>query len=124
MPTARASRPPEPLVPPRPPSDDDDGLLARARDALLIAGFVCPHTDADGLAAGAVALRARGQGADAAVLLGRGQTPWGDAAGLPPGPGAILDWGIRPGGRPGLYVDHHAPEADPRPDQVLVSGYG
>jgi hypothetical protein len=46
--------------------------VARVRDAVLGADHVVPHTDADGLAAGAIALRARGEGADAAVLLGRG----------------------------------------------------
>ena len=43
------------------------------RDALLAADHVVPHTDADGLAAGAIALRARGEGAGAAVLLGPGR---------------------------------------------------
>ena len=47
-----------------------------ARQALLDAVAVVPHTDADGLAAGAIALRARGEGADAAILLGRGRTPF------------------------------------------------
>ena len=99
-------------------------LLARAREALLAAKSVCPHTDADGLAAGAIALRARGESAAKAVLLGRGQTPWGTAPPLPTGPVAILDWGVRHVGRPGLLVDHHAPEAEPADGQVLVSGYG
>ena len=83
-----------------------------ARQTLLDAVAVVPHTDADGLAAGAIALRARGEGAEAAVLLGRGQTPFQPDAPLPDGPLAILDWGIRPTGRPGLLVDHHAPEAE------------
>src|SRR3712207_200347 len=99
-------------------------LLARALDALLAAKSVCPHTDADGLAAGAIALRARGDTAAKAVLLGRGQTPWGDAPPLPKGSVSILDWGVRHVGRPGLLVDHHAPEAEPTDDQILVSGYG
>jgi single-stranded-DNA-specific exonuclease len=83
-----------------------------ARQALLDAVAVVPHTDADGLAAGAIALRARGEGAADAVLLGRGQTPFAPDAPLPDGPLAILDWGIRPIGRPGILVDHHAPEAE------------
>jgi len=83
-----------------------------ARQALLAAVAVVPHTDADGLAAGAIALRARGEQAADAVLLGRGQTPFAPDAPLPEGPLAILDWGIRPTGRPGLLVDHHAPEAE------------
>jgi single-stranded-DNA-specific exonuclease len=83
-----------------------------ARQALMDAVAVVPHTDADGLSAGAIALRARGEGADAAVLLGRGQTPFQADAPLPDGPLAILDWGIRPTARSGLLVDHHAPEAD------------
>jgi single-stranded-DNA-specific exonuclease len=85
---------------------------------------VVPHVDADGLAAGALALRARGEGASAAVLLERGQTPFGPAPPLPAGSVAVLDWGIRPLARPGLLVDHHAPEAEPRADQLAVSGYG
>ena len=83
-----------------------------ARQALLDAVAVVPHTDADGLAAGAIALRARGEGAADAVLLGRGKTPFQPDAPLPDGPLAVLDWGIRPIGRPGLLVDHHAPEAE------------
>ena len=84
-----------------------------------------PHTDADGLAAGALALRARGEDARAAVLLRRGETPFGPDAPLPPGSVAVLDWGVRRVERPGVLVDHHAPEgAEPRPDQVVVSGYG
>jgi single-stranded-DNA-specific exonuclease len=99
--------------------------LARARLALRNASAVVPHTDADGLAAGAIALRERGEGAAAAILLGRGETPF-DAApdGLPDGPLAVLDWGVRPLGRPALVVDHHLPEAAPRDDQVVVSSYG
>lgn len=98
-------------------------LIARAREALSAAGAVVPHTDADGLAAGAIALRARGEGAGAAVLLDRGLTPWGEDAPIPAGPVAVLDWGVRDLHRPGLLVDHHAPEAEPREDQVMVSGY-
>lgn len=95
-----------------------------ARAALLAAGSVVPHTDADGLAAGAIALRARGEGAGDAVLLGRGETPFGTEAALPPGSVAVLDWGVRRLDRPGVLVDHHAPETEPGPDQVVVSGYG
>ena len=98
--------------------------LTRARAALAEATAVVPHTDADGLAAGAIALRARGEHAAAAVLLGRGQTPFAPDAPLPAGMPAVLDWGIRELGRPALIVDHHAPEAGPRADQVFVSGYG
>jgi single-stranded-DNA-specific exonuclease len=99
-------------------------LYARAQDALATAKSVCPHTDADGLAAGAIALRAIGKPTAFAVLLGRGQTPFGPTPPLPPGPSAVLDWGVRPFDRPGLIVDHHAPEAEPADDQILVSGYG
>jgi len=87
-------------------------------------GVVVPHTDADGLAAGAIALRLQGRGADAAVLLGRGATPFGPDAALPPGPVAVLDWGVRPLARPGVVVDHHVPEASPGGDVVVVSGAG
>jgi single-stranded-DNA-specific exonuclease len=84
-----------------------------ARRALLDAVAVVPHTDADGLAAGAIALRARGEGAGAAVLLGRGDSPFDDGAPVPDGPLAILDWGVRPLVRPGsLIVDHHAMDTD------------
>ena len=82
-----------------------------------------PHTDADGLAAGAIALRARGEGAEAAVLLGRGETPFAVEARLPDGPLAILDWGVRPLARPAVLVDHHAPEAS-LDDALVVSSYG
>lgn len=94
-----------------------------ARKALLAADHVVPHTDADGLAAGALALRTRGERADDAVLLRRGETPFGPAAPLPPGSVAVLDWGVRRLARPGLLVDHHAPEAEPRADQIVFSGY-
>ena len=105
------------------PDANDPDLLDRAREALSKADFVCPHTDADGLAAGAIALLHRGQSAADAVLLGRGVNPWHDNA-LPAGYPAILDQGIRSFDRPALFVDHHAPEATPREDQVAVSGYG
>ena len=36
---------------------------------------------------------------------------------------AILDWGIRPLGRPALLVDHHAPEA-PVDSPLVVTSYG
>jgi single-stranded-DNA-specific exonuclease len=98
--------------------------LSRALMALRNAVAVVPHTDADGLAAGALALRERGEGAGAAVLLGRGETPWGPGVSLPDGPLAILDWGVRALDRPALVVDHHSPEAGPREDQVVVSSYG
>lgn len=98
--------------------------LERARRLLLDVGAVVPHVDADGLAAGAIALRARGESAGAAVLLGRGQNPFGPDAPLPGGSLAVLDWGVRRLLRPGLIVDHHAPEAPPRADQLVVSGYG
>ena len=103
-----------------------DPLLARARAALLAADHVVPHTDADGLAAGALALRARGEGAERAVLLGRGEVPWGDAPPLPPGSVALLDWGVRRFARPGVLVDHHAPEAEPEAvgGAVVLTSYG
>jgi single-stranded-DNA-specific exonuclease len=97
---------------------------SRALTALRNAVAVVPHTDADGLAAGAIALRERGEGADAAVLLGRGANPWQVGTPLPDGPLAVLDWGVRPLARPALLVDHHVPECAPRDDQVVVSGYG
>jgi single-stranded-DNA-specific exonuclease len=100
--------------------------LGRARSALVAVEHVVPHTDADGLAAGALALRARGGSAGDAVLLRRGETPFGEAAPLPPGSVAVLDWGVRPLARSGLVVDHHVPEWRPaESDDVLVlSGHG
>jgi hypothetical protein len=99
-------------------------VLPDALARLLSVEHVVPHTDADALAAGAIALRARGEGAEKAVLLARGQTPFGADAPLPQGSVAVLDWGVRTLARPGLIVDHHAPETEPRPDQLVVSGYG
>ncbi len=103
-------------------------VTAEQRDAvrhmLLQATAVVCHTDADGLGAGAIALRARGEGADAAVLLGHGQQPFAPDAPLPPGPLAILDWGVRRLDRPALFVDHHAPEAEAGPGQLVISAYG
>ena len=96
----------------------------RARDLLLSVDLVVPHTDADGLAAGAMVLRARQETADAAVLLERGETPFAPEPPLPQASVAVLDWGVRPLARPGIVVDHHAPEAKPRDDQLVVSSYG
>ena len=77
----------------------DEPLLGRAREALAAVTTIVPHTDADGLAAGAIALRARGLTADDALLLGRGRDPWTEA--LPAGPPALLDWGVRTLAGPG-----------------------
>jgi single-stranded-DNA-specific exonuclease len=92
-----------------------------ARQAVLDAVAVVPHTDADGLAAGAIALRARGEDAAAAILLGRGETPFAPDAPLPDGPLAILDWGVRSTSRPGVLVDHHAPSGEPDGPLVVSS---
>jgi hypothetical protein len=101
---------------------DAEAHLARARMALRNAVAVVPHPGADGLAAGAIALRARRERAAAAVLLDA--SPYEPGAPLPDGPLAILDWGIRALDRPALLVDHAMPEVAPRDDQVFVSGYG
>jgi single-stranded-DNA-specific exonuclease len=106
------------------PRTDTDIHLTRAHQALCNAVAVVPHTDADGLAAGAIALRARGERAGDAVLLGRGRTPFAVDAPLPDGPLAVLDWGMRALPRPALVVDHHVPEVAPRDDQVFVTSYG
>lgn len=68
-------------------------------------------------------LRARGEGAGAAVLLEPGETPFGPAPDLPPGSVALLDQGVRDLRRPGVIVDHHVPEvARPsHPDLVVYS---
>jgi hypothetical protein len=101
---------------------DAEAHLSRARMALRNAVAVVPHPGADGLAAGAIALRHRGERAAAAVLLH--SDPFAPSAPLPDGPLAILDWGIRALDRPALVVDHTMPEAAPRDDQVFVSGFG
>ncbi len=87
--------------------------LTAAREALLAADHVAPHTDADGLAAGALALLARGEDAERAVLLDRTRSPWGEAPDLPEGSIALLDQGVRRFARQGVLIDHHAPEVDP-----------
>jgi single-stranded-DNA-specific exonuclease len=99
-------------------------VTERARTLLLRVEHVVPHTDADGLAAGAIALRARGETAGDAILLGRGETPFGRRPPFPDGSVAVLDWGVRELARPGLLVDHHVPEAEPRDDQLVLSGHG
>lgn len=101
-----------------------DTDLRAARDLLERCDQVVPHTDADGLAAGALALRAKGWSPGEALLLARGETPWSQRPDQITRPAAILDWGIRSFSGPALFVDHHAPEASPDPDQVLISGYG
>jgi len=99
--------------------------LDAARDALLAARAVVPHSDADGLAAGALALRARGETADAAILFGRAASPWRTPEQLPDGPVALLDWGVRPFGGTGVMIDHHVPETDdPGPGVVVLSAHG
>ena len=105
----------------------DPIALERARDALLAADRVAPHTDADGLAAGALALRARGEGAERAVLLDRTRSPWGPEPDLPPGRIALLDQGVRRFARPGVLIDHHAPEValdDAGPGVVVLTSAG
>lgn len=102
-----------------------DVSLREERDRLLAVDHVVPHTDADGLAAGALALRARGEPAAAAILLPRGESPFGPGPVLPEGAVAVLDWGVRPPAWAGLVVDHHVPEWDGRGADVrVVSGYG
>ena len=100
--------------------------LHAAREALLAADVVCPHTDADGLSAGALALRARGEDASAALLLSHLESPWGEAPDLPEGARvALLDQGIRPFARAGVLIDHHAPETDaPGDDVVWLTSFG
>jgi single-stranded-DNA-specific exonuclease len=99
-----------------------DDIYACAR-LLLRESVVVPHTDADGLASGAIALRLLGAPAQAAVLIGRGATPFDADAQLPPGRLAVLDWGVRPLDRPAVFVDHHAPEHAVGCEHVVVCGY-
>ena len=109
-----------------PPLSPD--LYAAAAERLLRAAAVLPHTDADGLAAGAIAVRALGWPADRATLLPRGANPFNAEVELPHGVIAVLDQGVRPFDRgPSVFVDHHSPEVGPDglpADQLLVSGYG
>lgn len=98
--------------------------LSSVRAALLDALVVCPHTDADGLGAGALALRARGESAADALLLEVGRTPW-DRAMLPEGLVAILDQGVRPLDGPVVVIDHHVPETTlAASGQLVLSGHG
>ena len=94
--------------------------LDAARDRLDAAELICPHTDADGLAAGAITLRHRGLSAADAKLFGRGHGPWTDPM---PDAAAVLDQGVRETDRPWLLIDHHAPEGSP-PNALVVSGFG
>jgi single-stranded-DNA-specific exonuclease len=68
-----------------------------------------------------MALRFLGEAAEAALLIGRGDNPWRSP---PPGRPAILDWGVRELAGPALIVDHHAPEAEAGPGQIVISGHG
>lgn len=95
-------------------------MLTTHREALLTATTIVPHTDADGLSAGALALRARGETAEAAVLLSRHESPWRSPDALPAGTPALLDWGVRPFPRPALMIDHHVPETDRPGEDVIV----
>jgi hypothetical protein len=95
-------------------------VLTRLRETLLAASSIVPHTDADGLSAGALALRARNEGADAAVLFTRHGSPWRSPEALPPGRPALLDWGVREFPRPALMIDHHVPETDDPGDDITV----
>jgi single-stranded-DNA-specific exonuclease len=99
-------------------------LLVRAADAVRRAVVVCPHNDADGLASAAIALRVRGEPAARAMLLARGQNPFSADFRPPAGVVAVLDQGVRPVAYPAVFVDHHAPEAAPAADSVVVSGFG
>lgn len=101
---------------------------ADAAEMFRQCSAVVPHTDADGLAAAAIALRFLDRPATFAVLLDRGQNPFNAAHSLPEGSLAILDQGIRQFDRPALFVDHHAPELDLandlRADQLAITGFG
>lgn len=105
-------------------------VMRHAADLIRRARVVCPHNDADGLAAAAVALRERDESADAALLLPRGVNPFGPAFVPPPGDGpvAVLDQGVRDVPYPVVFVDHHAPIVPPAQFQTttrtVVSGFG
>jgi single-stranded-DNA-specific exonuclease len=107
-----------------------DDLLARTAALVRSARVVCPHNDADGLAAAAIALRERGESADAALLLPRGQNPFGADFKPPKGSGAVavLDQGVRDVPYAAVFVDHHAPDVPPdrfqTPNRTVFSGFG
>jgi single-stranded-DNA-specific exonuclease len=96
--------------------------VREARGLLCSVDHVVPHTDTDGLAAGAIALRARARRERRARRPPRrGDTPFGIDPPLPNGSVALLDFSARALAWPRLIVDHHVPEAEPRQDQVVVS---
>ena len=96
--------------------------------------LVLTHNDADGLAAGALFVRALDRvGRSVRVrVLGRGENPWSDAmraelAGENVGGVIVADLGVRDGaplpGTPTIVVDHHVPAGNPD-GAVVLSGYG
>lgn len=110
--------------------ENTNDLHARVVAAIRAARAICPHNDADGLASAAIALRVRGETADAALLLPRGVSPFHPDF-VPPsgdGPLAALDQGVRHVNYPAVFVDHHAPEIPPADFQtdsrIVVSGFG
>lgn len=124
-------------------SQTDDGFAGQVREEFrrLAAGLVpgrpmavlC-HSDADGLAAGAILARAlrRAGHAVAAEATGKGEDAWAPAVAgrlARHSPQALLvaDLGSRDrpvlDGVPTLLLDHHRPDGVP-PGATLVSGYG
>src|SRR3954453_444767 len=96
-------------------------------------GILC-HSDADGLAAGAIMARAlrRAGHAVAVEATGKGEDAWAPAVAARPArhaPQALLvaDLGSRDrpvlDGVPTLLIDHHRPDGVP-PGATLITGYG
>ena len=114
--------------------------FARFVDAARKTGetpLVLCHSDADGLAAGAIltiVLRRAGL-ADVEVLAtGKGGSAWSDEtaallAARRPGALIVTDLGVRDDpvrdGPPPLFIDHHRPSGlPPSADETVITGYG
>lgn len=108
---------------------------AEAADANGL--LVLCHSDADGLAAGAIltaALRRAGFAKVDAVATGKGGNAWSDEtaallAARQPGALIVTDLGVRAepvwDGPPALLIDHHRPSGlPPSAEETVITGYG
>lgn len=105
-----------------------------ALDPVTPVTILC-HSDADGLASGAILLRAferLGFAHVTSLVTGRGENAWGASvrerlATTAPGALVVADLGSRAEpllpGIPTLLIDHHHPDGTP-PGGTLISGYG
>lgn len=92
--------------------------------------MVLCHSDADGLAAGAIIGRALGA---EVVATGKGGNAWApgiaeNLAAKNPGALVVCDLGLRAEpvlpGVPTFFIDHHRPTGRPADDETVVTGYG